>query len=52
MSKEEFLEKDVGTKLIDLILKNREGKINIKPGFDGEYGEAVVGNQDKQKTLF
>ncbi|MAH03683.1 DNA helicase UvrD [Candidatus Pacearchaeota archaeon] len=52
VSKEEFLEKDVGTKLIDLILKNREGKINIKPGFDGEYGEAVVGNQDKQKTLF
>tara|TARA_Y100000034_G_scaffold17454_1_gene19094 strand:+ start:10998 stop:12197 length:1200 start_codon:yes stop_codon:yes gene_type:complete len=47
VSKEEFLGKDVGPKLIDLILENREGKISVKPGYDGEYGVAVVGNQDK-----
>ncbi|MDP7521080.1 MAG: endonuclease Q family protein [Candidatus Pacearchaeota archaeon] len=51
ISKEDFIKKGVNEKLISLILKNREGKIKVKPGFDGEYGVAVVGNQDKQKTL-
>lgn len=35
--------------LIDLILRNREGKIKIKPGYDGEYGEALL--EEKQQTL-
>jgi uncharacterized protein (TIGR00375 family) len=36
--------------LVDLIIKNREGQIKIKPGYDGIYGEALL--SEKQKTLF
>jgi len=41
---------EVEDKLVNLILKNREGKIEVKPGFDGEYGEALLG--EKQAKLF
>ncbi len=37
-------------KLVKLILENREGKIKVKPGYDGKYGELVDG--EKQATLF
>jgi len=37
-------------KLVELILKNRDGKIKVKPGFDGVYGEAMLG--EKQEKLF
>lgn len=46
----EKLIKDFNEKLVDLILKNREGKIKVKPGFDGEYGVALL--EEKQKKLF
>jgi len=36
--------------LVDLILKNREGKLKIKPGYDGEYG--VLESGEKQEKLF
>jgi uncharacterized protein (TIGR00375 family) len=49
-SKEEMLRKGFDAKLIDLILKNREGKIKVKPGYDGIYGEAVL--EEEQKKLF
>ncbi|RLG11713.1 DNA helicase UvrD [Candidatus Pacearchaeota archaeon] len=45
ISKERFLEKKVNEKLIELILKNRRGKIKVKPGFDGVYGEALIEEQ-------
>ena len=48
-AKKEDLVKVVDYKLVDLILKNREGKIKIQPGYDGIYGKAVMG--DQQKTL-
>ena len=50
VNKEELLKKKVEEKLIDLILFNREGKLKIKPGFDGEYGKIVV--PEKQRKLF
>ncbi len=49
IGREELIQKNVDAKLIDLILKNREGKIKVKPGFDGEYGVALV--DEKQATL-
>ena len=36
-------------KLGELIARNREGKIKVKPGYDGEYGVAILG--EKQGTL-
>lgn len=45
----EMLIKSFDEKFADLILKNREGKIKVKPGFDGEYGVALLG--EKQKKL-
>jgi uncharacterized protein (TIGR00375 family) len=50
VSEKEFLEKKVNPKLIELILKNREEKIKVKPGYDGEYGVAQIG--EKQEKLF
>jgi len=49
VSKEELLEKKFDEKLVELILLNRQGKISVKPGFDGEYGKIVL--KEKQKTL-
>ena len=49
VSKEEFLEKKVDEKLVELILLNRKGKLPVKPGFDGEYGKIVL--KEKQQTL-
>ena len=45
VSREDLLNKDVEGKLIALILKNRKGNIKIKPGFDGEYGIAQIGEK-------
>ncbi len=49
VSEQEFLSKNVDDKLIELILKNREGKIRVKPGYDGEYGVALM--SERQATL-
>jgi uncharacterized protein (TIGR00375 family) len=36
----------------DLIIKNREGKIKVNPGYDGTYGEAVLEDKiEKQGKL-
>lgn len=48
--REKLIEKMINEKLIELILKNREGKIRVIPGFDGQYGKAVL--EEKQVTLF
>ena len=37
-------------KLVQLILDNREGKIIVKPGYDGNYGKIAEG--EKQARLF
>jgi len=49
VSKEEFVRKEVSEKIIDIILRNREEKIKVQPGYDGEYGKAMLG--EKQITL-
>ena len=49
IQKESLLGKSVDEKLVDLIIKNREGKIKVIPGYDGEYGKAVLG--EKQSVL-
>jgi len=46
---EEDLRKACDEKLASLILKNRIGKVKVEPGFDGEYGQAVL---EEQKKLF
>jgi len=45
----EKLAKNFDMELVELILRNREQKIKIDPGFDGEYGVALLG--EKQRTL-
>ena len=49
VTKESLLGKMVDEKLVDLILKNREEKIKVAPGYDGEYGRAILG--EKQALL-
>jgi len=50
VSKDEMIKKKVDEKLVELIMLNREGKIKVKPGFDGEYGKALM-TSDKQAKL-
>ena len=55
VSEAEFVKNDINPKLIELILKNRDEKIKVKPGFDGEYGKAMLEKDlqtEKQKKLF
>ncbi|MEM4625613.1 MAG: endonuclease Q family protein [Candidatus Pacearchaeota archaeon] len=47
VEKNKFYEKKINPRLIDLIIKNREGKIKIRPGYDGKYGEAILEEQTK-----
>jgi len=44
------LEKVVDKKIVDLIMLNRQEKIEIIPGYDGVYGEAVF-NGDKKERI-
>ena len=49
VSKEDLLREKIDEKLIELILKNRDGKIKVRPGFDGEYGKIEIEDSENKK---
>ncbi len=46
---EEELRKVTSDKIAELLIRNREGKINVQPGYDGEYGFPVFSDEDKRQ---
>ncbi|HLD48957.1 MAG TPA: endonuclease Q family protein, partial [archaeon] len=49
------IKKITGEKIADMVIRNREGKIKVSPGYDGEYGK-IIDETDKisekrQRTL-
>ncbi len=63
VSREELVKKGVDGRLIELIALNREARLQVKPGFDGEYGKVLMpdeqalavsekGKGEEQKKLF
>jgi len=50
---EKGLKKVVSDRIAELIIKNRTGRIEVKPGYDGVYGKPVINKiiENKQKTL-
>ncbi len=46
----EDLAKTVDKRLADVIIKNREGKLKIKPGYDGVYGQVLLLNEEKVRN--
>jgi uncharacterized protein (TIGR00375 family) len=47
----EELKKITDEKLADFIIKNREGKIQVTPGYDGEYGVPVFDGNTAPKPM-
>ena len=45
MSREDLLKK-LPAKVVEGVMRMRSGKVNIKPGYDGEYG--VISIFDKE----
>jgi uncharacterized protein (TIGR00375 family) len=45
------LSKVTSPSIANAIIRNREGKIQVKPGYDGEYGKAIF-ETEKQGKLF
>ena len=53
VTKEQFLAKELDPKFIEILLLNRENKIKIHPGYDGEYGRGLLPDENtKQANLF
>ena len=46
---EEKLRKEMNEKIVNTIMKGREGKIKIKPGYDGVYGIPIL--EEKEMDL-
>jgi len=47
VKKEELFDVLKDEKLVEIILKSREGKLRVKPGFDGEYGKIEIEEQSR-----
>ena len=51
---ENMMKEVIDERLIKAIMLNREGKIEVDPGYDGVYGKPMIANEMKlrrQKTL-
>jgi uncharacterized protein (TIGR00375 family) len=46
--REEFIRKNTDDKITELIIRNRQEKIKVKPGYDGEYGKALLGERQER----
>ena len=47
---EEDLRKGIDSRLAEAIIRARQGKVHISPGYDGEYGKvSILGNDEKPK---
>ena len=47
---EEDLRKGMDSRIAEAIIRSRQGKVNIAPGYDGEYGKvSIFGDDDKPK---
>jgi len=42
----EDMKKAIREKTAELIIKNREGKLDVRPGFDGEYGKLLLNKEE------
>ncbi|MCX6706936.1 MAG: endonuclease Q family protein [Candidatus Woesearchaeota archaeon] len=47
---EEEIAKASNTKIAEMIIRNREGRVEIHPGYDGEYGIPIFSDEDR-KTI-
>ncbi len=48
-----LLEEKIDTEVIDLIIKVKNGEFHFNPlGYDGSYGELVIGSKQDDKALF
>jgi PHP family Zn ribbon phosphoesterase len=45
---EEELRRNLSFKIAEGIMRMRQGKINIRPGFDGEYGKISIFEEEKK----
>ncbi|MBI2134459.1 DNA helicase UvrD [Candidatus Woesearchaeota archaeon] len=50
-AKKKDLAKFTDEKIADAIIAVREGKVKIKPGYDGVYGELIFGNNHNKEEL-
>jgi uncharacterized protein (TIGR00375 family) len=48
-AEEDKIKKVADAKVADLIIRNRNQKIKFKPGYDGEYGEPIFDENEKEK---
>jgi len=46
---EEELRKNLTSQIAEGIIRMREGKVNIRPGFDGEYGKISIFDAEEKK---
>lgn len=51
VGREDFFKEKIDEELVKLILFNREGRLKVKPGFDGEYGQVQMPKNESQKSL-